>query len=159
MIQYQFPGATAPLGRLRVQWLASFALATYPAGFVLFELGEAGRAPDGVTMAGCVVMLAAFVAAMLVIPTGIQRIAAGVADGLDEFQLAARLKAQSLAYRWFSGWVFVMVAYANIASRYGWTISTAGSAFSAIVFWVLTYSTVMPAWFLARALPAAVEDD
>ena len=104
-------------------------------------------------------MLAAFVAALLVIPTGIQRIAAGVAQGLDEFELSARLRAQSEAYRWFSGWVFLMAVYANVAAMFGATFTTSGNAMSALVFWLITYSTVLPAFFLARTLPASVEDE
>ena len=159
MIQYEFPGVVAPMHRLRVRRLSGFALAGYPVGFLLFVLGGGSAQPSPLTVAGVIVMLACFVAALLVIPTGVQRIAAGVEQGLDEFQLAARLRAQSLAYRWFSGWVFLMVAYANIASVFGVTFSIAGNAMSAIVFWVLTYATVLPAWFLSGALPDAVEEE
>jgi hypothetical protein len=159
MIQYEFPGVVAPMYRLRVRRLSGFALAGYPIGFALFAIGGDAHPPAPITIAGVTIMLAAFVAALCIIPTGIQRIAAGVEQGLDEFQLAARLKAQSSAYRWFSGWVFLMVAYANIASVFGMTFTIAGNAMSAIVFWVITYATVLPAWFLSGALPEAVEGD
>ncbi|MGJ3648970.1 hypothetical protein ACLB0R_10915 [Sphingomonas sp. GlSt437] len=159
MIQYEMPGVKTPLYRVRVRRLAGFALAAYPIGFALFLAGGEARPPAPLTIAGAITMFVAFFAALLVIPTGVQRIAAGVEQGLDEFQLAARLKAQSSAYRWFSGWVFVMAAYANVAAAFGWTMSTQSAAFSAILFWILTYSTVLPAWFLARALPDAAEDD
>ena len=159
MIQYEFPGVVAPMRRLRARRLSGFALAAYPIGFILFALGGDSHPPAPLAVAGGIIMLAAFVAALLVIPTGVQRIAAGVEQGLDEFQLAARLKAQSSAYRWFSGWVFLMVAYANVASIFGWTFTTSGNLMSAVVFWVLTWSTVLPAWFLTGALPAAVEEE
>ncbi len=159
MIQYEMPGVAAPMRRLRVRRLSGLALAGYPIGFLLFVAGGDGSPPAPLTIIGALIMLACFVAALFVIPTGVQRIAAGVEQGLDEFQLAARLKAQSSAYRWFSGWVFLMVAYANVASVFGVTFTIAGNAMSALVFWVLTYATVMPAWFLAGALPEAVEEE
>lgn len=159
MIQYGVPGVAAPMRRLRVRRLSGFALAGFPVGFALFVLGGDGNPPGLWTVLGTAVMLACVVAALFVVPTGVQRIAAGVEQGLDEFQLAARLKAQSQAYRWFSGWVFLMVGYANIASIFGMTITLAGGVMSALVFWVLTYATVLPAWFLAGALPDAVEED
>ena len=159
MIQYEFPGVVAPMRRLRVRRLSGFALAAYPIGFALLAIGGDARPFTVPAIAGGTIMLAAFIAALFVIPTGIQRIAAGVEQGLDEFQLAARLKAQSSAYRWFSGWVFLMVAYANVASVFGVTFTIAGNLMSAIVFWVITYATVLPAWFLSGALPEAVEDE
>jgi hypothetical protein len=159
MIQYQFPAVVVPMRKLRVRRLSTFALVGYPIGFLMFVLGGDARPAGPLTVIGVTVMLACFVAALLVIPTGVQRIAAGVEQGLDEFQLTARLKAQSQAYRWFSGGIFLLVAYANVASIFGLTFTTAGNAMSAIVFGVLTYATVLPAWFLAGALPEAVEGD
>jgi len=159
MIQLEFPGVTVPLYRTRVRRASGFALVAYPIGFVLLLMGGEGNPPGPLTLAGVVLMVAAFAAALWIIPTGIQRIAAGVEQGLDEFQLAARLKAQSNAYRWFSAWVFLMVAYANVAALFGLTMDTRSSAFSAVVFWVLTYSTVLPAWFLTSALPVPLEDE
>lgn len=159
MIQYERPGVAAPLHRRRVRRLSGFALVAYPIGFALFAIAPDAVPPQPLVVLGGLTMLLAFVAALFVIPTGVQRIAAGVEKGLDEFQLAARLKAQSNAYRWFSGWVFLMVAYANVASIFGVSFSLGGSLMSAIVFWVLTYATVLPAWFLSGALPDAVEEE
>lgn len=159
MLQYEFPGVTTPMRRLRVRRLSGFALAGFPIGFLMFVIGGDTRPASTLTIAGGLVMLACFIAALFVIPTGVQRIVAGVEQGLDEFQLAARLKAQSQAYRWFSAWVFLMVAYANVASVLGLTFTTSGNLMTAIVFWVITWSTVLPAWFLTGALPAAVEGD
>lgn len=161
MIQYEIPGVAAPMHRVRVRWLSGFALAAYPLGFALLVIGGEGSPPAPLSVLGIAIMLAAFVAALFVIPTGVQRIAAGVEQGLDEFQLTARLKAQSNAYRWFSGWVFLMVGYANVASILGlsFTIATTSSAFSALVFWVITYATVMPAWFLSGALPVVADEE
>ncbi|MGL4314948.1 MAG: hypothetical protein ACRCSO_13265, partial [Sphingomonas sp.] len=118
MIQFDMPGVKAPLYRVRVRRLAGFALAAYPVGFALFLAGGEGKPPAPLTIVGAIVMFMAFLAALWVIPTGIQRIAAGVEQGLDEFQLTARLKAQSSAYRWFSLWVFAMAAYANVAAAF-----------------------------------------
>lgn len=159
MIQYEFPGVAAPMRRLRVRRLSGFALTAFPVGFVLLLAGGEGRPPAPLAVLGVALMLAAFLAALLVIPTGVQRIAAGVEQGLDEFQLTARLKAQSLAYRWFSGWFFLCAVAAEMAAAAGYPISSGSGAFTAFVMWIITYSTVLPAWFLSGALPAAVEDD
>ena len=159
MIQYDIPGVVVPLRRDRVRRLSGFALAAYPVGFALFVAGGEGNPPSPATLGGALVMLAAFVAALFVIPTGIQRIAAGMEQGLDEFQLAARLRAQSNAYRWFSLWALILVVIASTAQMLGYPFSTSNAAFSPIVFWVITYSTVMPAWFLTGALPDPVEGE
>ncbi|MFM9827899.1 MAG: hypothetical protein ACKVOB_04025 [Sphingomonas sp.] len=159
MIQYSIPGVMVPLRRDRVRRLSGFALVAYPIGFALFVAGGEGNPPGPVRLGGALLMLAAFVAALFVIPTGIQRIAAGIEQGLDEFQLAARLRAQSNAYRWFSLWALLMVVGATVAEMLGYPFTTADPAFSTIVFWVIAYSTVMPAWFLTGALPDPVDED
>ncbi len=159
MIQYDIPGVMVPLYRGRVRRLSGFALAVYPIGFALFLAGGEGNPPGPMTLGGALLMLAAFAAALFVVPTGVQRIAAGIEQGLDEFQLGARLRAQSNAYRWFSLWALVMVVVASVAEMLGYPFSTSSAAFSPLVFWVITYATVMPAWFLTGALPDPVEGE
>ena len=106
MIAYEFPGTPARLNVRRVRLLSPFILVAMPVGWGLLAAADTFRSPLGV--AGVLLLLAGFFSSCLLIPTGIQRIASGVTDGLDEMQMGARLKAQSEAYRWFSGWIIVM---------------------------------------------------
>jgi hypothetical protein len=147
----------ARLHAARVRWMGLVSLLAMPLGWLAVALGE-GRS-RALLLAGFAVMMLGLAAALAIIPTGVLRIAVGLAEGLDEFQMAARLKAQSSAFRWFSAWVFCMCVGGTVASTFGYKLSTDSTAFSMMFFWVAAWSSVLPAWFLARALPPRLESD
>lgn len=156
MIQFQFKGSTGPLSARAVMWRAGFVIAAFPLGWVMMLAG--GKPPAAVSVVGIALQVAACLASLLVVPTAIQRVAGGVEQGLDEFELQLRLRAQSQAYRWFSGLMVLLFSYAVVAAGLGFPMDTRGDAFLGLVFWVMGYSIVLPAFFLSRALPQAQGD-
>lgn len=158
MIAYDFPGVPARLNIWRVRLLSPFILVAMPVGWGLLAAAETFQNPIG--MAGVVLLLAGFFSSCFLIPTGIQRIASGVTDGLDEMLMAARLKAQSEAYRWFSGWVIVMAVALQFGPQLaGKTLNDIEPALACFFLWVVAWSITLPAYFLARSLPRIEEDD
>lgn len=157
MIAYDKPGVPAKLHIGRVLSFSPFILVAMPLGWSVGLVGESGRGGFAFELVGGLIMAVAMLAALAIVPTGVQRIAAGMEQGLDEFELAARLRAQSEAYRWFSAWVLVMAIIASVAPAAGAQIPLDSFALASLVFWVIAWAIVLPAWFLARALP--VTDD
>lgn len=157
MIAYEKPGVPAPLHVRRVLFLALFIMVAMPIGWLI---GLAGTiVADGfmVRLLAGMVMGLAMLAALAIVPTGVQRIAAGLEQGLDEFELARRLRAQSDAYRWFSIWVISMAILAVIAPSFGGNLSVDSFPIAALFFWSIAWSIALPAWFLARAMPRPVD--
>lgn len=152
MISYDSPGAHGRLAIARVRKVAPFILVAMPVGWTMLLASGDFHAPLG--LAGLAIYMAGFLACFLIIPTGVQRIAAGLPQGLDEMQLAARFRAQSNAYRWFSLWVLAMAIALELGPAFsGRTLSVDAPAMTVFFLWVIAWSVALPAFFLARALP------
>jgi hypothetical protein len=152
MISLTLPNAPARLKIRRVRRVAPFIFLVMPVGWLMLLIADDFHRPLG--MAGLGIYILGFLASLLVIPTGVQRIAGGLPQGLDEMQLTARFKAQSEAYRWFSLWILCMaVAMALIHPVTGLVVSSEKPAITVFFLWVIAWSVALPAFFLARAIP------
>lgn len=138
-----------PMRIRRVRRLAPIALAAFPIGFALLV---ASPAPGVGFTAGLAIELLAFGLTAIVGLTGTNQIAAGVETGLDEFEMAARLRAQSEAYRWYGMFVSLVLSLALFAAIFGYPLSTGDDRFLGLFLWVTGYGGILPSWFLAKRL-------
>lgn len=138
-----------PMRVRRVRRLAPIALAAFPIGFALLV---ASPAPSVGFIAGLAIEVLAFALTAIVMLTGTNQIAAGLETGLDEFQMAARLQAQSEAYRWYGMFVSLVLSTALIAGIFGYPLSTGDDRFLGLFFWVTGYGVILPGWSLAKRL-------
>lgn len=138
-----------PMRIRRVRRLAPIALAAFPIGFALLV---ASPAPSVGFTVGLAIELLAFGLTAIVGLTGTNQIAAGLETGLDEFEMAARLRAQSDAYRWFGAFVSLILSLALIAALFGYPLSTGDDRFLGLFFWITGYGGILPGWFLAKRL-------
>jgi hypothetical protein len=145
-----------PLRIRRVRRLAPIALALFPLGFVSMAVS---RVPSlGFTL-GLAAELIGFGLMLVIQLTGSNQIAAGLEQGLDEFEMNARLRAQSDAYRWYGTFVAMLLTTALLASLFGYRLSTGDDCFIGLFFWVTGYSGILPGWFLARRLRDSPADE
>lgn len=138
-----------PMRVRRVRRLAPIALAAFPIGFSLLV---ASPAPSVGFTAGLAMEVLAFVLTAIIMLTGTNQIAAGLETGLDEFERAARLRAQSDAYRWYGMFVSLILSLALIAGIFGYPLSTGEDRFVGLFLWVTGYGGILPGWFLAKRL-------
>ena len=138
-----------PLRLRRVRRIAPIALALYPLGFAIMVASDAPSV--GFTL-GLVLELIGFALTLFIQLTGTNQIAAGLEQGLDEFEMNARLRAQSDAYRWFGTFVAVLLVSALLAGMFDYQLSTGDDRFLGLFFWVTGYGGILPGWFLARRL-------
>lgn len=138
-----------PMRVRRVRRLAPIALVAFPVGFALLV---ASPAPSVGFTLGLAIEIIAFGLTAIVGLSGTNQIAAGLETGLDEFEMAARLRAQSEAYRWYGMFVSLVLSLALIAALFGYPLSTGDDRFFGLFLWVTGYGGILPVWFLARRL-------
>ena len=146
----------APLNARRVRRLAPIALCGFPLSFLLLSVSSS---PSLGTSVGLVLGLACLALTMVIAMTGTNQVAAGLESRLDEFELQARLRAHSDAYRWFGALVSALLAFGFIAGMFGLTMSSGDDGFLGLFFLITGYGAILPSWFLARLLPAVRDED
>jgi hypothetical protein len=155
MIAYEKPGARAPMQVKRFRTVGSAALMGFPLGWLTMCFSVPSSWPYAL---GIIVVAVAFLLTLSLIATGTNVVASGSGNELDEFELSARSRAQSQAYRWFGMFITGCCVIGALAGLLGFTITNADERFMALLFWIIGYGALLPGWFLARILPSQAKE-
>jgi hypothetical protein len=156
MIAYEKPGARAPMQVKRFRTVGGTALMGFPLGWLTMCFSVPSSWPY---VLGIIIVAVAFLLTLSLITTGTNVVASGSGKELDEYELSARSRAQSEAYRWFGMFVTGCCVIGALAGLLGFMITNADERFMALLFWIIGYGALLPGWFLAKMLPSQVKED
>ncbi len=133
--------------------LTATALAGYPLGALMKALSPWDAA--ALQMGGWALILVALIAAAPILTSQVQRIVGDRPADLDEFELALRQRALSLAYSLFATLVLLALLYAGIASDAGWWLPRGHDAWNGLFWGAVLYAMLIPPTVLAWSRDAA----